>query len=148
MPKTDKFRFRKHDNIGAADAEGDRFLNDCFVNTGDIEVLCNCTDCRSIVVGRTGSGKTAILQRIVETEDRAIVISPEGLSLSYVSNSTIINYLSDLGVNLDVFYKLLWRHVFAVELIKRHFGINDEMDLNSFWSKVASYFKNKKSEML
>jgi len=146
MAKTDKFRFRKHDNIGAADAEGDKFLSKCFVDTGDVEVLLDCADCRSIVVGRTGSGKTAILQRIVELEERAIDISPEGLSLSYVSNSTIINYLSSLGVNLDVFYKLLWRHVFAVELIKRHFKINNDTDLSSFWSRVSDIFRNRKEQ--
>jgi hypothetical protein len=146
MAKTDKFRFRKHDNIGAADAEGDKYLSDCFVDTGDVEVLRDCTDSRSIVVGRTGSGKTAILQRLIELEERSIDISPEGLSLSYVSNSTIINYLSELGVNLDVFYKLLWRHVFAVELIKRHFGIDNDADLSSFWSKVSYIFRNRKEQ--
>lgn len=146
MAKVDNFRFKKHDNIGAADAEVDKFLHDCFVDTGDIEVLRDCDDCRSIVVGRTGSGKTAILQRLIEVEERALEISPEGLSLSYVSNSTILNYLSTLGVNLDVFYKLLWRHVFAVELIKSHFGIYNEIDLSSFWSKVVSIFRNKKEQ--
>ncbi|UCE05882.1 MAG: hypothetical protein JSW07_20200, partial [bacterium] len=146
MAKIDKFRFRKHDNIGAADAEGDKFLHECFVDTGDIEVLRDCADCRSIVVGRTGSGKTALLQRLIEVEERAIEVSPEGLSLSYVSNSTIITYLSDLGVNLDVFYKLLWRHVFAVELIKENFGIHNETDLSSFWSRIASIFRNKKEQ--
>lgn len=144
MAKTSKFRFRKHDTIGAADAEGDKFLHECFVDTGDLEVLRDCSDARSVVVGRTGTGKTALLQRLLEGDERAIPISPEGLSLSYVSNSTIINYLSQLGVNLDVFYKLLWRHVFAVEIIKRHFSIYNEADLNSFWARVAGYFRNQK----
>ena len=104
MPKRTKFRFRKHDTIGSADAEGDKFLEPCFVDTGDMEILCDCNDPRSIVVGRTGTGKTALLRRLLNLEERAIEISPESLSLSYISNSNIIKYLLGLGVNLDVFY--------------------------------------------
>lgn len=146
MSKKTKFRFRKHDTIGAADAEGDKLLDSCYVETGDIATLSDCADSRAIVVGRTGTGKTALLRRLRSSEERAIDISPESLSLSYISNSTIINYLLGLEVNLDVFYKLLWRHVFAVEIIKRHFGIENESDLNSFWARIANIFRTKKQQ--
>ena len=57
----DKFRFRRHDNVGVADAENDYdFLVDCFVQTGDLDVLKNCGDSRRVVLGRTGAGKTAL----------------------------------------------------------------------------------------
>lgn len=147
MAKQDKFLFRKHDTIGAADAEGDKmFLSKCFVDTGDLRVLRDCSDGRSIVVGRTGSGKTALLQQLLETEERAIEVKPESLSLGYIVNSTIIQYLTHLGVNLDVFYKLLWRHVFAVEIIKRCFSINNDQDLSAFMPKVMNIIRRKKDK--
>jgi type II secretory ATPase GspE/PulE/Tfp pilus assembly ATPase PilB-like protein len=69
MAKQDRFIFRKLDTIGAADAEQDKeFLKECFVEHGYLEVLRNCNDPRRIVLGRTGSGKTALLQKVLETE--------------------------------------------------------------------------------
>lgn len=145
MARPPKFQFRRKHNIGAADAEDDKvFLENCFVDKGDLEILRNCSDPRTVVLGRTGTGKTALLLKLAELEERTINIKPESLSLSYVSNSTIITFLSNLGVNLDVFYKLLWRHVFAVEIIKLHFGITNDQSLKSFTQKIRSLFMNRK----
>ena len=149
--KQSKFRFRRLDNIGAAAAEEDiDFLKNCFVDTGVIGVLSDCRDPRSIAIGRTGSGKTALLSRLSETEERVIEILPESLSLSYISNSTVLNFFDRLGVKLDIFFKLLWRHVFAVELIKHHFKIWKEPDKHSFLDMIRNYFvdDNKSKEAL
>ena len=53
-------------------------------------------------------------------------------------------------MKLDIFFKLLWRHVFAVELIKHHFKIWREPDKNSFLERIKSYFvdDNKSKEAL
>ena len=146
-----KFRFRRLDNIGAAAAEEDiDFLKNCFVDTGVMSVLSDCRDPRSIAIGRTGSGKTALLSRLSETEERVIEILPESLSLSYISNSTVLNFFDRLGVKLDIFFKLLWRHVFAVELIKHHFKIWREPDKHSFLERIRRYLAddNKSKEAL
>jgi len=95
-------------------------------------------------VGRTGTGKTALLLRLLEIKERTINIKPESLSLSYICNSTIIAFLSSLGLNLDVFYKLLWRHVFAIEIIKLHFEITNDESLKSFKRKFLNLFMNRK----
>jgi len=145
MARPSKFRFRNLDRIGAADAEDDRhFLQSCFIDTGDLVALRNCADPRTIVLGRTGTGKTALLHRLSYLEERTISVNPEALSLSYISNSTILTFLSELGVNLDIFYKLLWRHVFAVEIIKTHFNITTEKDLSSFRARIRNYFRSQK----
>jgi len=142
-----RFLFDRLDTIGAADAEEDKiFLKTCFVDTGDIEALRDCDNPKRIILGRTGSGKTALIQKLIESEDRAIEIHPESLALSYISNSTILKYLSDLGVRLDVFYKLLWRHVFTVELIKRHFDIRDRQTKATFLAQIRSWFKDEKDK--
>ncbi|MHC4132077.1 MAG: P-loop ATPase, Sll1717 family [Planctomycetota bacterium] len=140
-----KFKFRKKDNIGAADAIDDNtFLANCFVDKGDLNILRDFSDPRTIVVGRTGCGKSALLIKLRDVEKRTINIEPESLSLTYISNSTIINFLSKLGVNLDVFYKLLWRHVFAIEIMKFHFDIKTEQSLKSFRQRIRMLFMNKK----
>jgi hypothetical protein len=137
------FRFRSLDNIGVADAENDaEFLKDCFVDTGQLAALCDCAEPRCVVVGRTGAGKTALLQALKEkVGDRAIEVKPEELALAHISNSTILRYISDeLGVNLDPFFKLLWRHVFVVELIKRRFRVESEADRAGLLSKLGRFF--------
>jgi hypothetical protein len=148
MAKQDRFIFRKLDTIGAAAAEEDtEFLKECFVEHGYIDVLKNCKDSRRILLGRTGSGKTALLHKLMETEERCIEIKPESLALAYVSNSTIIQFVSELGVDLDIFFKLLWRHVFAVELLKQHFGIDTEDAKLSVITQIRLMFKGKKHQL-
>ena len=127
------------DCIGAPDAsEDDAFLNDCFVDTGLLDVLRNLEDPRRIVLGRTGSGKTALMLRLEKTEGRCLRIEPESLALPYVSNSTVLAFVSQLGVKLDVFFRLLWRHVFTVELLKDYFNIRTETESLGLWQRIAS----------
>ena len=107
-----KFVFRNNQIIGAAAAESDEYyLSKCFVDTGDLEILRNCEDPRNLLVGRTGIGKSALLSRLIDTEDHVIQISPESLSLSYIANSNVLKFFSETGVKMDIFYRLLWRHV-------------------------------------
>jgi hypothetical protein len=117
--KQNQFRFRKHDSIGAAAAEDDKtFLSTCFYDTGDLECLRTPGDPRRILVGRTGIGKTALLLRLTEVEEHVVWLEPGYLALQYLSNSTILKELNEIGVNLDPFYKLLWTHILIVELIR------------------------------
>ncbi len=82
------FRFKKNDRIGEAAAEvDDKFLFDCFVDTGDLEILRDCTAPQRIIVGRTGSGKSALLRTLEAKEEHVITLAPEQLALSYLSNS-------------------------------------------------------------
>jgi hypothetical protein len=133
-----QFKFKRHDRIGSEGAEQDtEFLRDCFVDTGDLGVLRDTKDPRRIVVGRTGAGKTALLLLLQTNEAKTAAIDPDQLALSYISNSTIVKQLTDLGVNLDLFYRLLWRHVFAVELIQLRYQLRTEKDQESFLSRIT-----------
>lgn len=100
-----KFRFRLHDSVGVADAEQDHsFLKKCFMDVGDTTILHDCDDPRRIVLGRTGAGKTALLYQFSEQHrDNVIEVKPESLALAYISNSTILQFVHDLGVNLNIF---------------------------------------------
>lgn len=119
-----KFRFKRNSNVGAADAADDQFyLAQSFVDTGDLDIALDTSNPSCIVLGRTGSGKTALLNRLRDTAERVIVIEPDSLSLGYVSNSSVLRHFAQSGVNLDLFYRFLWRHIFAVEIIRKHYNI-------------------------
>lgn len=114
-------------SIGSMSAEDDvGFLKDCFISTGALEQLRSPASPKCIIVGRTGSGKSALLWSLKEHEENVVAIDPESLSLNYISNSTILQFFESLGIDLNVFYQLLWRHVLAVEVIKVKKQLNDE----------------------
>ncbi len=143
-----KFKFRRNENIGNEGAEQDsEFLFECFVDTGDLDILRNTENPKCIVVGRTGAGKTALLLQLREAEENVVWLEPDHLALSYLSNSTILKYLEDLGVKLDIFYRLLWRHILSVELIKIKYNIRTEKDQKNFLNRITRlFFGDKKKQ--
>lgn len=137
-----KFKFQKHIDIGAPDAETDNILMDAFIEKDVLTALLNMSNQKSIIIGRTGSGKSAILKYIELTQDKVYRIKPEAMSLRYLSNSTILNYFNALDVNLTFFYKVLWKHVFIVELLKLYFGENHTKKQN-FFETITEKIKSK-----
>lgn len=137
-----KFKFQKHLDIGAPDAETDNILMDAFIESDALKALLNMNNQKSVLIGRTGSGKSAILKYIEETEERVVRIKPEAMSLRYLTNSTILNYFNSLNVNLTFFYKVLWKHVFIVELLKLYFGENTSKKQN-FFDSITEKIKTK-----
>jgi hypothetical protein len=130
------FKFRKHDNIGAIDAHDDsEFLKTCFVdNPGILECLRDTQKNERIILGRTGAGKTALIERLKAEEGRVGIVEPENLSLQFLSNSPILKYLEEQQIHLDLFYKLLWKHVFLIELLNLKFSYNSST-LKDWWDK-------------
>lgn len=139
--KSGKYVFRKNDSVGALDAESDgKFLETCFVDIGDLETLSDINDAHCVILGRTGSGKTALLleleKQCVLADDMIIRIKPESLSFNYISNSQIIRDLESVGVNLEAFFKLLWKHVFAVSIFKERFSLVDETTQSNWLTQL------------
>ena len=116
---TPKFRFKRSQDIGSPDAETDPYLMEAFVENEALMALLNMQNQKSIIIGRTGSGKSALIKYIENTQDKLTRIEPEAMSLRYLVNSTILSYFRSLGINLNFFYKVLWKHVFMVELLKQ-----------------------------
>ena len=58
------FRFRSDMLFGRAAAEQDSLLSECFFPTDAYRIARDIEDPRSGLIGRSGSGKTAILERL------------------------------------------------------------------------------------
>lgn len=136
-----KYVFKRNSSIGAMDAESDqKYLNECFYDTGDAQSLLDCEDPKRIIVGRVGAGKSALISHIREKSSNTIEIKAEQLSLNWISNSDIIQFFENAGVKLDLFYQLLWKHVFVIELLKKRYKIT-ERDPKSYLTNFADIFQ-------
>ncbi|AMO67328.1 P-loop ATPase, Sll1717 family [Zhongshania aliphaticivorans] len=141
------FIFKKHMSVGEADAENDKsFLEECFVDIGDYEILEDTSTPQSIILGRTGIGKSALIEQLEKNSDRVIRIEPEELALRHISNSTILNFFEDLGVNLDIFYSLLWQHTLSVELIKNKYNIDCAQAKTNFIDSITALLSGKQKK--
>ncbi len=131
------FVFKKHMSVGEADAAQDEsFLSDCFVDIGDYDVISNTENSQSIILGRTGAGKSALIERLANNCENIIRIEPESLALRHISNSTVLKFFESLDVNLDIFYKLLWQHTFVVELIQHRYKIDSPQEKSNILNKI------------
>lgn len=129
-----KYKVKKSLLVGSPDAETDDILLTAFIAIDNLNEIIDVKSQKSILLGRTGCGKSAIIKYLKKHCEHIQEISPESMSLRFLSNSTILKYFNTIGVNLNLFYKVLWKHVFIVELLKMHF---DE-DSDSF--KKKSFF--------
>ena len=115
----DKIKIKPNTKIAKLDAAFDeKFLENCFQDNGFLDELVDCSESESIILGRTGAGKTAGLIRIDNTTDNSKFLDLEDISLRFVDNSNVIPMLDELGVNLNLFYRYLWRHILSSELLK------------------------------
>lgn len=138
------FRFKKGEFIGELDAESDlNYLSECFTYTDDYSILTDIETPQRIIVGRTGSGKSAIIQNLKSEKENVIEILPENLSLNFIANSDLIVKLESLGIKLDLFYALLWRHVFTVELLQKKYNLVNEEKTKSWLSNLFPILNKK-----
>lgn len=133
-------------SVGAMAAEDDgKFLTECFLETGTVSQISDIENPKCIALGRTGSGKSAILLHLLQNADNISQIEPDALSLNYISNSTILRFFNELDINLDVFYQLLWRHVIVVELLKLKKQFHDQDSANRWIANIQNKISpNKK----
>lgn len=115
--------FRKNSQIGNLDAEYDTFLKSCFLETNVFSNLLNFDNTldftKRVIVGRTGSGKTALLKQLAENPKikKHSIIEAESTVFEHIKNNVFISDLIDKGIDLRIFYKSLWIHVLLVRVI-------------------------------
>lgn len=133
---------RQNFKIGELDAESDTLLlESCFVDSGYLNKLLDPFDNSSIVRGRTGAGKSALLHMVMNRAYKCRQLDPNDISIRFLEQSDIIAFFEALNVNLDIFYKVLWRHILIMELLKLRHDIKSESDTNNFFSAILSRLK-------
>ncbi|MDF0583311.1 P-loop ATPase, Sll1717 family [Bradyrhizobium yuanmingense] len=127
--------------IGAAAAEvDDDYLIPCFVQYPPVEQCLNMNSRGTVIDGRTGSGKTAILKYVAHSVEHSCEIDPFDMSMSYVSNSDVLSFLHAIGADLDLLFQVLWKHVLCIEFIRLRFSIKDETSSRGVFSWIADKF--------
>lgn len=125
QPKADVIR--GNFNLGGEQAEADPLLEDSFYESGDYLAIESFGDSKCFIVARTGGGKTAALSHLEKQHpDRVVRISPEDLSLPYLTGLGVFSELEALDVHLDSIFVALWKHVLIVELLRHRYEMNSE----------------------
>lgn len=71
---------RQNLRISELDAESDtQLLDECFVDSGYLSKLLDTNDTSSIVVGRTGAGKSALLHKVMNKAYRYKKLDPNDI---------------------------------------------------------------------
>ncbi len=134
-------KIKRNLSIGDLDAETDNeFLDTCFVDKGYLEDLLDVKNPCSIIVGRTGAGKSALLYKVSTSIDNYKKIDPNDISVKFLEHSDIIQFMDKLGVNLDLFYKMLWRHILIIELVRLRYKIKNEEENDNFFRGLIERF--------
>lgn len=125
--------------IGAAAAEDDAsLLLSCFEDSGQYSEIKDVQSPKFIIKGRTGSGKSALLQRLESQASNVIRIDPSHLCLQHISNSDIIQFLNANDVRIEPFLEIIWKHTFATELLRRRYRITTNTESNSLFSQLQN----------
>ena len=132
-------------DIGNPDALYDEYLENCFVETGVSDGLMDDHSVRSLLVGRTGTGKTACIQRII-SQSRSknlnyVEIQVEREFLGHLKDLDWLRKLANNGnYNLYPLFKNLWKHIIVVCLIKDVFPSQ-----KFFLEGITRFFSKKKN---
>jgi hypothetical protein len=122
-----KLKLKKGVRVGALAAEHDDLLASAFIDLGHIADLTDGKHPQFLILGRTGSGKTALIENIKRTVEHVSALNPEELAMQYLHGSPVLKTISEWKVNLDVFYKYLWRHVCILELVRMRYGSGEDI---------------------
>lgn len=125
-------------NIGQNGAEhDDEFLFKCFVDHSAYSEITDINSPSTFLLGSTGAGKTAILRIINKQEENVSDLAVHDMAMNHIANSDTILFLKSLGVDLNLFFQALWKHVFCIEYIKLATHARDK---DQFQYKVSRLF--------
>lgn len=134
-------------NLGGQQAEADPLLGDAFFETSQYKAIASRDDRRCFIIGRTGSGKSALLRRLqISYPEHVIRITPEDLSLTYVADLQSVRWLSGEGVHLDPLFIALWKHVLLVEIIRHRYDVDSPVAKQNFLASLTDRIKRDRSK--
>jgi hypothetical protein len=134
-------------NLGGEQAEADPLLERAFFEWAGYVVVAARDDPHCFLIVRTGSGKSAVLQRLEEVHSRRVIrINPEDLSLPYIIDLGVIRQLDGLDVHLDPLFIALWKHVFLVEIIRHRYRVDSPTRKNTVMETLKDTFRRDTSK--
>ncbi|WP_105438770.1 P-loop ATPase, Sll1717 family [Neorhizobium sp. T25_13] len=132
--------------VGKNAAEEDtELLFDCFVDSRALNEAMDPNSNASIISGRTGSGKSAIIQYLHRREKTAY-LSPIDMAMTHISNSDVMRFLNDIGADLNLFFQAIWKHVLLVEYIRLKYRIEDETNSRKWVNSIFERFSTDKGK--
>ena len=135
-------------NLGGQQAEADPLLDKAFYSTSQYRALASRNDPHCFFIGRTGSGKSALLRRLqYESGGHVIRIAPEDLALTYVADLQSVRWLDAQGVHLDPLFIALWKHVLLVEIIRHRYSVNSADAKQNFIAALSEKIKRDRSKV-
>ena len=124
-------------------AEREDNLDNYYVDNIYSENAISTDSRKAFFVGRTGVGKTAILEKVrrnTPPRQNVISIDPEDFAFKLMARSSILKQLTSFKVNLDLFYKTMWKYIFITEILKEIYGKNKK---NWFREQIEKYIGDK-----
>lgn len=147
MARTSPRRIQGTFSLGGEQAEADPLLQLGFYESSHYRAIADREDPRCFVIGRTGSGKSAALQRLEEEYGEHVIrITPEDLSLPYITELGALQYLAALNVHLDPLFIALWKHVLLIEVIKHRYNVNSPTAKQNFLDALKEKIKRDRSK--
>lgn len=135
-------------DLGGQQAEADPLLEAAFYPTSQFKALCSTEDPRCFLIGRTGSGKSALLQQLQsEHEGHVIRIAPEDLALTYVADLQSVRWLDQQGVHLDPLFIALWKHVLLIEIIRHRYDVDSLETKQNFMASLSERIRKDRSKV-
>ena len=132
---------RRGEGIGSGNAENDdEFLFTCFVDHPVSQTCARIGSPASVLAGRTGSGKTAIIRHLERNAEHSITVDPFEMSMSYVSNSDTLRFLDAIGADLDLLFQALWKHVLCIEFIRMRWGVDTSTKSENIFLRLVDRF--------
>lgn len=140
MAKKSNIKLKPGANIGEPAAEDDhRFLSTCFVNHPAVETIKDQSSHRCLLLGRTGTGKSALLWHLEQTLPDVSRVNPKDVAFEYIGNSPILRTLSEIGVDLHILYEYLWTHVLTLHIIRECMHVQSDDALG----RVIGFIKSR-----
>lgn len=82
--------------------------------------------------------------QIEEKTEHSVFLNPNDISIRFLEHSNIILFHNELGIKLDLFYRILWRHILTVELLKLRYNLKSEADNRSFIKRLYQLIERDK----